>query len=481
MRFSLRREPFFMARTMLLLLIVSTACGVLRAEDTSSAQRPNVIMIPIDDLADYVSILQDHPGIHTPNFDRLAKNSVVFTRAFAAAPLCQPSRAAVSCGMFPHRTGIYTLKESLADSPVALEAVSLAEQFKRHGYDTFMTGKYYHGKPKNWWPADRIDAMWTEKMPPFSDHGPYLTQAEVIETKGIYAVGPAPGGMKSMPDVKSLAHMRQWLNEKHKNPFLIIQGINKPHLSFVAPQEFFELYPLDEIQVPETVEDDLADVPAASSKIFSRKDRLQFKRVRDYKDGLGWKMTMQGYLASISFCDWVLGQILDELGSSPYANNTIVVLWSDHGYHIGEKEKLHKQALWSQSCRVPFVIRLPNKTDSGSRCEAPVSLLDIYPTLRELCGLSKAVPQQLDGHSLVALLDDPDAEWPCVATTSHGPENAAVSDSRYRYIRYSDGSEELYDHQSDPREYQNVASDPEREAVKKRLAASLPAKWEVIK
>lgn len=186
---------------------------------------------------------------------------------------------------------------------------------------------------------------------------------------------------------------------------------------------------------------------------------------------------MQAYLPSISFCDWVLGQTLDALDTSPYAKNTIVVLWSDHGYHIGEKEKLHKRALWSQSSRMPFLISVPGMKTAGKNCAAPVSLMDIFPTLNEICGLDQKVPQELAGHSLARLLTHPDASWPHVALTSNNIGNAAVSDARYRYIRYSDGSDELYDHEADPREYHNLAEQPNLKPVVERLSAALPPSW----
>ena len=186
---------------------------------------------------------------------------------------------------------------------------------------------------------------------------------------------------------------------------------------------------------------------------------------------------MQAYLASISFCDWVLGEILDALDASPYADNTIVVLWSDHGYHIGEKEWLHKRALWTQTTRVPFLISVPGMETEGENCTAPVSLLDIYPTLSELCHLDQTVPQQLFGHSVVSLLNKPDADWPHVVVTSHDIGNAAISDRRYHYIQYADGSEELYDHQTDPREFNNLASKPESQPVIRHLSDSLPKTW----
>ena len=186
---------------------------------------------------------------------------------------------------------------------------------------------------------------------------------------------------------------------------------------------------------------------------------------------------MQSYMASISLCDWVLGQVLDDLDASSYAENTIVVRWSDHGYHIGEKSRLHKRALWTQASRVPFLISVPGMASAGQDCAAPVSLLDIYPTLNEICGLNPTVPQKLAGHSIALLLKNPDAEWPHVALTSHGEGNAAVTDARYHYIRYADGAEELYDHKTDPREFLNRAKQSELKPVIQRLLAELPKSW----
>jgi arylsulfatase A-like enzyme len=436
--------------------------------------RPNVLMIAVDDLADYISILQNHSGVKTPNFDRLARSSVNFTRAYCAAPLCQPSRAAVSSGMAPHQTGIYQLSDSLQSSAPALKAVSLEEQFKRHGYDTFLTGKYYHGNPDSWWPGDRIAAMWTERKPPFSDHGPILTVGDDVMGKGVYKIGPAPGGMESMPDLAALKNTRGWLARTHEKPFFMVHGISKPHLSFVVPQRFFDLYPLDSIVLPDIPPDDFSDIPPSVRNSFLREiDVAQFKAIQQTEDG--WKKVMQAYLASISFCDWVVGDLLDALEASPHAANTIIVLWSDHGYHIGEKQKLHKQALWTQTSRMPFLIHLPGM--KGRNCAAPVSLLDIYPTLSELCDLNQPVPQALAGHSLVPLLRDPAHAWPHVALTSHGFHNAAVTDTRYHYIQYADGSNELYDHSNDPREYRNLAAKPELKPVVERLKTSIPNDW----
>ncbi len=438
--------------------------------------RPNVLMIAIDDLNDYVSTSRNYPGVKTPNFDRLAKRSVNFTRAFCAAPLCNPSRAAVDTGLAPNETGIYELSDEIRRSAPALACVSLVEQFKRHGYDTYLTGKYLHAGPANWWPEKRMNAMWTEKKAPFSDHGPKSSQPNNVMGPGVFAFGPAEGGLAAMPDVAILKNTQGWLAAKHDRPFFIVNGISKPHVAYVVPQEFFDLYPLDSIVLPEPPGDDYADIPAiVKEKVVRKQDLEHFANIRKTKDG--WKEVMQAYLASVSFCDWVVGQILDALDASPYAKNTVVVLWSDHGYHIGEKEKMHKRALWTQSSHVPFLLSVPGLATAGRACPAPVSLMDIFPTLNDVCRLDQKVPQKLAGHSLAPLLKDAAQAWPYVAVTTHETHNAAVSDARYHYIRYLDGSAELYDHQSDPREFTNVAQVPAMQPVIARLAASLPAQW----
>ncbi len=454
-----------MQKMLLLVIVLCTAIPVTTASGAENA-RPNVLMIPVDDLADYISILQNHPGIKTPNFERLAKRSVNFTRAYCAAPICQPSRAAVITGLRPDETGIYDLGHSMVNSPAAMAAIGLEEQFKRHGYNTYLTGKFYHVEPtKRAWPQERMDAAWTEIKEPVSQKDPQLAG-------GYNSLGPATGGMESMSDFASLKNTRGWLAAKHDRPFFIVQGIKKPHVAFVVPQEFFDLYPLESVILPEAPIGDIDDIPsnlAGSNQSFAKYRNNETK----------WKEMMQGYLASISFADWVLGQILDALEASPYASNTIIVLWSDHGYHIGEKQHFSKRALWTQTLRVPFLISVPGMKTAGTTCDAPVSLLDIYPTLNEICSFEQSVPQQLAGHSLAPLLLNPGQSWPGVAVASHGVGNASITDPRYHFIRYADGSEELYDHQQDPREYRNLAAEPASVPVIKRLAANLPASWAV--
>ncbi len=461
-----------------LITLAVILASVLRSHSAFGVEspKPNVLMIAVDDLNDYVSILRNYPGIKTPNFDRLAKRSVSFTRAFCAAPLCNPSRSAIVTGLAPNTTGIYELNDEIQRSAPALACVSLTEQFKRHGYDTYQTGKFYHGGVANGWPEDRMKAMWTERKPPFSDLGPRLKQGNSVMGKGVYVIGFEPGGFDAMPDMAILKNTKAWLAQKYDRPFFIVHGINKPHVSFVVPKQFYDLYPLDSIVLPEPRGDDYSDIPEYVKPTYLRDlDMEQFAKLHATKEG--WMQVLQAYLASISFCDWVVGQLLDALDATPYADNTIVVLWSDHGYHIGEKEKLHKRALWTQTSRVPFLISVPGMKTAGESCPAPVSLLDIYPTLVQLCDLDQKVPQALAGHSLVPLLDAPKAKWPHLTITAGSLGNAAVSDARYHYIRYADGSEELYDDEADPHEVRNVAKEPEMKPVIERLASHLPVTW----
>ena len=242
----------------------------------------------------------------------------------------------------------------------------------------------------------------------------------------------------------------------------------RQHVPWYAPQKYFDLFPLDEIQLPSHLKGDLDDVPASGQKMAKRH---WHKWIIDNDQ---WKKAVQAYLASLSFADDMVGELLDALDNSPIAKDTLVVFWGDHGYHLGEKENWEKFALWEDTTHVPLIIVDPRRTQPGTRCESPVSLLDLYPTLVELCGLEPP-PQTLEGQSLAKRLAKPRAKTRRVAVTTQGKANHAVRSGRYRYIRYADGSEELYDHKTDPPEWRNLASDSSLARVKSRLAKRLPA------
>ncbi|MDP6443590.1 MAG: sulfatase, partial [Pirellulaceae bacterium] len=280
--------------------------------------------------------------------------------------------------------------------------------------------------------------------------------------------GPFDKADLEMGDGRMVAWAKRFLRQRHDKPFFLATGVFRPHLPWYAPREYFELYPLDEIALPEVPPDDLADVPPAGRKIAEYRGD-EWKYVRDQQR---WREAVQAYLASISFADALVGQLLRALDESPYAENTIVVLWSDHGWHLGEKHHWHKFTLWEEATRVPLIIAAPGVTTRGSRTSQPVGLIDLYPTLVDLCDLP--ANNRLDGVSLSGLLSDSSAKSQRPALTSHGRGSHAVRSQRYRFIRYADGSEELYDHRNDPHEWTNLANRAEHAELKRELAGWIP-------
>jgi len=280
--------------------------------------------------------------------------------------------------------------------------------------------------------------------------------------------GPIGRPIETMPDHKVVDWAIGELNKPHEKPFFQAVGIFRPHIPWYVPKRFFDLYPLDKIKLPYVKEGWLEKLPPAAQKSGAVRRRWHKWVVQSGE----WKKAVQGYLASISFTDWQLGRLLDAFDAGACAGNTIVVLWTDHGFHLGDKETWEKFTLWEESTRVPLIFVVPGLTRPGARCSRPASLLDIYPTLVELAGL--APNPKLEGVSLLAQLRDPDAPRQAPAVTTHGRNNHTVRSERYRYIRYENGDEELYDHRNDTGEWDNLAADPKYDTVRKALAAWLP-------
>jgi arylsulfatase A-like enzyme len=269
-------------------------------------------------------------------------------------------------------------------------------------------------------------------------------------------------------DVMAVDWAIERLQREAERPLFLTVGTFRPHIPLYVPRRYFDMYPLDEIRLPEVPEDDLADIPPEGQKLAAARRADLDKTIQAGQ----WKHFVQAYLASITFADDQFGRLLDALDSSPLADNTIVVFWSDHGWHLGEKRHVHKATLWEEATRVPFIVAGPGLAQ-GARCTRPVSLLDIYPTLNEFCGLPEK--PELEGESLVPLLRDPNVERSTPALATLYPGQHAVRSERWRYIRYSDGSEELYDHSNDPNEWTNLAADPQYESVKREHARWIPA------
>ena len=283
---------------------------------------------------------------------------------------------------------------------------------------------------------------------------------------GFFDWSPVAAEDTAMGDGQVVSWASRQLQAKLDRPLFLGVGIYRPHIPWYVPAAYFDMHPLDHVELPATVPDDLDDVPGSDRYASNQ-------RVHQWiLESGNWESGVQAYLASISFADAMLGRLLDALDSSERAEETIVVLFSDHGYHLGEKGQWRKYTLWEDSTHVPLIVVAPGIMRPGSRSAAPVSTLDLYPTLADLAGLD--APDHLEGHSLLPLLADPSAEGPHQAVTPYRFGNHSVRTRRYRYIRYDNGDEELYDHRNDPHEWRNLASSAEYTDLKARLESLLP-------
>ncbi|MBI1390652.1 MAG: sulfatase-like hydrolase/transferase [bacterium] len=424
-----------------------------------SADRPNVLFIAVDDLNDWIGCLGGHPDTKTPNLDRLANRGVLFTRCYCSAPACNPSRASLLTGIRPSSSGVYL--NSQPWRPAMPDAVTLPMWFKQNGYSTAGRGKLFHGGYSYDPPA------WDEYVKQGSNPEPPVKPLNGIKNTAHFDWGPVDAADDDMDDFKVVEWGADFLNQKHDQPFFLACGLFRPHLPWYAPKKYFDEFPPETITLPNVNENDLDDVPPAGVKMA--KPDGDHRRVTETHN---WRKAVASYLACIHFTDAMLGRLLDALEQSQYADNTIIVLWGDHGWHLGEKLHWRKFALWEEATRMPFIVSVPGSAQNGARCDRTVTLLDVYPTLVELCGL-KTNPA-LEGVSLTPLLHDPRREWNRPAVTTYGRNNHSVRSERWRYIRYEDGSEELYDHDADPLEWTNLASDARFEPVRRDLSRWMP-------
>ena len=271
-------------------------------------------------------------------------------------------------------------------------------------------------------------------------------------------------------DWHSVDFIVEQLNKNHEKPFFMACGLYKPHLSWAVPQKYYDLYPLGEIKLPEVQKGDLKDIPPAGLKMIKKTNDDHRKILKAKR----WEETIRAYLASISYTDMNVGRILDALERSQYKDNTIIVLWSDHGWNLGEKQRWRKFALWEQTTRVPYIWYVPGLTAVGASCSQSVDLLTLYPTLCELNGFEQ--PKHVEGTSILDLLRKPQMERNDFALTTHGYKNHAIRTNRWRYIKYASEGEELYDHSKDPNEFTNLAGNPEYSHIIKELKTKLPIK-----
>lgn len=471
-------------QTTILFLAVAILCvagATSEAQDSAQQdKKPNILFIAIDDLNDWTGFLKGNPQAKTPHMDKLASQGMLFTNAHCAAPACGPSRAAIMSGISPATSGNYVNKGSIINNPILNNSVLLPEFFQQNGYYVAGAGKLFHG-------AHHITEM---KGRGFDEYYPSNTQDRPSTLYKFSKPGHPQSGVKLSrqadwgpfhPEVTledtGDGKVANWAEGKLlggdlKEPFFLGTGIFKPHMPFYAPQEYFDRFPLDEIEQPQGyLENDMDDVPKASSK------QAHHAYANKIIAAGQWEPAIQAYLACTAMADDVVGQIVGALENSKYADNTIIVLWSDHGFQLGEKGRWAKFSLWERATRVNMIWIAPGVTKPGSTTAKPVNLLDIYPTLASLTG-HEPPEDQLEGNDLTALLKDPDASWDKTTVTSFGYKNYGVRSERYRYIVYEDGSEELYDHEKDKWEWNNVVDSPEYSDIKEMLRKGIPAHHE---
>lgn len=454
------------------------ALTVFMSVPSFGAERPNILFIAIDDQNDWIGHMGGHPMAKTPHLDKLAERGTSFLNAHCNAPLCNPSRTSLLLGLRPTTTGIYGLAPWFRTLPEWKDRVALPQHFANHGYQTAATGKIYHGGTGGGGGAGKAKG---KKNEPSDDARP-MPEFQITAAYGGVGSKPpqklipaTPMGNHALMDwgvwppdnddtQKGDYQVASWTVEQIKSapkdkPFFIAAGFFLPHVPCYATQKWFDLYPDDDSVLPKILENDREDTPRFSWYIHWE---LPEPRLKWVKENHQWRNLVRSYLACTSFVDSQIGRLLTALEESGQADNTIVVVWGDHGWHLGEKAITGKNTLWDNGTQVPLIFAGPG-VKLGQRCTQPAELLDIYPTLVELTGVSRR--DDLEGISLVPQLRDATSKRERPAITSHNQGNHGIRSERWRYIHYADGSEELYDMIADPSEWNNVASKPEMASV----------------
>lgn len=450
-------------------LLISTSSSCYAAANESN---PDVLFIAVDDLNDWIDLLDANAPIRTPNLRRLAARGVNFTRAYCASPACNPSRAAVLLGLRPSSTGVYGNKSDWRGA--VPNAVTLPRYFINHGYRVEGCGKIFHHHLGGAFHDDDSFHDFTHLTnPPDAPMPPE-------KLNGLPGYGTANTDWGAWPpdpanhvDVRTVDDALARLKQPREKPLFLAVGIFRPHMPYFAPEAAFAEYPADSVVMPPIQPDDRTDLPTGALALLKLKALFFRGMMRAEKNRPGtWSQAVGAYQACATFADAQIGRLLDALDETGRVDRTIVVLWSDHGYHLGEKEHWEKFALWETTTHVPLIVVAPGVTKESSVCDTPVSLLDIYPTLVELAGLPSNTA--CDGTSLVPLLRDPTRRQNRVALMTYQRGNHAVRSRRWRYIRYADGTEELYDHGNDPYEWTNLAAEPDLAHVLNRHRRELP-------
>lgn len=454
--------------------------GFLMLTGCSKEQKPNVLFIAVDDLNTWIGCINNHANTKTPNLDRLAAQGVLFTNAHCQAPLCGPSRASIMTGLRPSTTGIYGMIPDdtiRSENPATKDITFLPEYFKQNGYHTMGIGKLFHrhapkgvfdesgGRVKGFGPVPAERFVWDG----------YGTSDREHYGRTSTDWGAYPAADSLMPDHQSADWVIERLDRSYEQPFFLGVGFLRPHVPLYVPQKWFDMHPLEGIEVAPYQADDLDDVPPVALQINDLPMMPSTEWAIEHGE---WKKIIQAYLACVSFVDHQIGRVLDALANSDYADNTVIVLWSDHGYRMGEKGTFAKHALWEPATHAPLLFAGPD-LPKGKVIDTPAEMLSIYPTLLDLCGLPAYIRNE--GKSLLPVMLGQDTDDAHFAMTTFGMNNHTVRSDQFRYIRYEDGGEEFYDHRVDPNEWTNRADHPEYEDNLEVLKQQLPvtnAPWD---
>ena len=456
---------------------------VFMSAGTACAKQPNVLFLAVDDMNDWIGSLGATPRAITPNLDKLAARGVNFSNAHTPGVYCAPARAAIFSGQYASTTGCYRSSDYFTDHP---EIEGLPLSFSKAGYTTLGVGKLYHHMPgsidvRGWdefylrKPSQRKEGWsldnWTEETP-FPDPFPASVFNKGKEIKGglfLEWAGLPNDKEEEMADTIRVNWAAEQLGNKHDKPFFLACGIYAPHFPNYCPQKYFDLYERDKIELPPIKVDDLEDLPERMKRAKTARSKIH----KELEAKGAVKDAIHGYLACMSYADAMMGRVLNALEKSPYADNTIVVLWSDHGYHHGEKYDWGKHTLWERTSNVPFIWAGPG-VKKGVVTDVTASLIDMYPTFVEMCGLPRP-HQKLEGTSLASTLEKPEvAKDRDVYLPYMAPGEYAIINKDWRYISYGDDGEELYDLKSDPNEWNNLAENPNYEDTKRLLRKSAP-------
>lgn len=508
------------------------------SEKSLAKAKPNIIFIVADDLNDAVTPYGGHPQVVTPNISKMAEVGIMFVNAYANSPICGPSRASFLSGLHAKTTGYFGynfVEDHWNNNPILSNSPTFVEYFREKGYKTLGTGKIQHNHQEDWtiwdefgippdwgpWPWDGTKkgimefgtpSEWRNSVvhPSMPDNFSIDDQFGSLEdvpyvkanfTSGINGYNGWRLNFKSfkynnkkdrdlMPDELNAQWAMEKLKEEHKKPFLMCIGINRPHSPMFAPDEFFDLYGMDTLQLATIKEGDREDCAQSlfmdsSTGIYGTE---KYKKVITAGGIPLLKKWTQTYLANVSFVDAQIGKIVEALNDSDYKNNTYIVLTSDHGYHMGEKNLLFKNTLWDKAAKVPFIVLGPDVI-AGKKVDHPISLIDLFPTFLDLCGLPKD-SLQLDGYSLKSFITKMnDQKWEgkdyaLIALASNDSlgkgvpgkkerQHYSIVTERYKYIRANNGEEELYDHYSDPFEWDNIISEKSADSIKLQMRKKL--------